>query len=192
MSKNKTLTNQQKWTSWKPNALQWAYIRICPDRSVHQMYKGSIKGSSPCGRPRNGWHDEVSIDFNEKRISVWEEMALDKKKWLHIMRVLWDCHVLKKAVEWVNDCMTSKMKYFINQYTNIKISFVFINLLYGHLQYYQLFYFIVFLTTYYKCVKYYIIIYSFLVNRETFNDYTVSLGYKWQHPYPVDNWRHLV
>lgn len=43
------------------------------------MYRGSIKVSSPCGRPRNGWHDEVAIDFNEKRISVWEEMALDKK-----------------------------------------------------------------------------------------------------------------
>jgi hypothetical protein len=61
------------------------------EREVTRIYKWKPIASTPKGRPKNRWEDDVRMDLQKMKIGNWKKSVLERNSW-------------RTIVEWTKTC----------------------------------------------------------------------------------------
>jgi hypothetical protein len=67
----------------KSRRFKWlGYVERMPkEREVTRIYKWKPFASSPIGRPKNRWEDDVGKNFQRMKIRNWKKSVLNRESW---------------------------------------------------------------------------------------------------------------
>jgi hypothetical protein len=59
----------------------------------------NLESTSPRGRPRNRWQDEVRKDGRIVGGQEWQEKVYNREEWKKLLRMARNCHILHMPME---------------------------------------------------------------------------------------------
>ena len=69
--------------------------RVGEGRGVYMVLVGKPEGTSPLGRPRRRWEDNITMDLQEVGggYGGWMELAQDRERWRALVSTIMNCWV---------------------------------------------------------------------------------------------------